>query len=587
LSTRSASIAEAAERRPHVYRAAAPHPVGRIARRHIFASAPRWSVAVVLGTGLLVLAPLASLVATALGAGGDVAGQLVADILPGALAETALLLGGIAVLAGAVGTGAAWLVTAHDFPFRRALAWLLPLPLAVPTYITAYVYVDLLDAAGPLQAALRGLMGWRSRADYWFPEVRSLAGCILVMSFVLYPYVYITARAMFLTQSAAMMEVARTLGASRFELFRTVAVPLARPALAVGLSLALLEALNDIGAAEYLGVRTLTVSVFTTWLNRGSLPVAAQIACAMLAIVIGLILIERRGRQNRGYATSARRARVAQPIRLTPFAGMLALVACALPVVLGFLIPAAFLVGEVAGRGLLAQVDLTFLRHVATTLGLAASATAAALLLAVVVVTASRFAQHQIMDALKVVVGLGYAVPGTVLALGLLGPLVAFDTLINLVWRTLGGERLGLVLMGSAGAIVVAYVVRFLPIATGSLSAGLDRLSAGVDDAARTLGAKPRELVLRVQLPMLRPALASAALLVFVDCLKELPATLLLRPLNTETLATLVYGQASRGSFEDGSLAALVIILVGIWPVMRLTRSAEVRRQPSPTLPFP
>jgi iron(III) transport system permease protein len=563
-----------------VYRAVAPHPAGRIARRHIFASAPRWSVAVVLGTGLLVLAPLASLLATALGAGGDVAGQLVADILPGALAETALLLGGIAVLAGAVGTGAAWLVTAHDFPFRRALAWLLPLPLAVPTYITAYVYVDLLDAAGPLQAALRGLMGWRSRADYWFPEVRSLAGCILVMSFVLYPYVYITARAMFLTQSAAMMEVARTLGANRFELFRTVAVPLARPALAVGLSLALLEALNDIGAAEYLGVRTLTVSVFTTWLNRGSLPAAAQIACAMLAIVIGLILIERRGRQNRSYATSARRARVAQPIRLSPISGALAFLGCALPVVLGFLIPAAFLVSEVAARELLAQLDLAFLRHVATSLGLAASATAAALLLAVVVVTASRFAQHQIMDALKVVVGLGYAVPGTVLALGLLGPLVAFDALINLVWRTLGGARLGLVLMGSAGAIVVAYVVRFLPIATGSLSAGLDRLSAGVDDAARTLGAKPRELVLRIQLPMLRPALASAALLVFVDCLKELPATLLLRPLNTETLATLVYGHASRGSFEDGSLAALVIILVGIWPVMRLTRSAEAARKP-------
>src|ERR687894_747191 len=210
-------------------------------------------------------------------------------------------------VAGALGIGTAWLVTAHDFPLRRMLAWLLPLPLAVPTYITAYVYVDILDAAGPLQATLRGLMGWRSRADYWFPEIRSLAGCILVMSFVLYPYVYITARAMFLTQSAAMMEVARTLGASRLELFRTVAVPLARPALAVGLALALLEALNDIGAAEYLGVRNLTVSVFTTWLNRGSLPGAAQIACAMLAIVIGLILLERRRRQNRRYATPGRR----------------------------------------------------------------------------------------------------------------------------------------------------------------------------------------------------------------------------------------------------------------------------------------
>lgn len=549
-------------------------------RRRVFASAPQWSIAVTLGTGLLVLAPLASLLVMAFGTG--VAGRLLADILPVALLETTLLLGGVAAMAGAVGMSAAWLVTAHDFPLRRALAWLLPLPLAVPTYITAYVYVDLLDAAGPLQMTLRGLMGWRSRADYWFPEIRSLGGCILVMSFVLYPYVYITARAMFLTQSAGMMEVARTLGASRFDLFRTVAVPLARPALAVGLSLALLEALNDIGAAEYLGVRTLTVSVYTTWLNRSSLPGAAQIACAMLVIVIGLIFLERHGRQNRGYATSARRSRVTQLVRLSPLAGWLAFVGCALPVLLGFLIPAAFLAREVVSRGLASQMDLGFLRHLVTSLGLAAGATVAALSLAIVVVTASRFAQHHVTNGLKFVVGLGYAVPGTVLALGLLGPLVAVDTGLNLLWRLLTGERLGLMLMGSAGAIVIAYVIRFLPIATGSLSAGFERVSGAIDDAARTLGAKPRELVLRIQLPLLRPALASAALLVFVDCLKELPATLLLRPLNTETLATLVYGHASRGSFEDGSLAALVIILVGILPVMRLTKSAQVRRGRAP-----
>jgi iron(III) transport system permease protein len=537
-------------------------------------------VAVAVGTGLLVLAPLASLLATALRTGDDIARQLVADVLPGALLDTGLLLGGIAFLAGAIGTGAAWLVTAHAFPLRGALAWLLPLPLAVPTYLTAYVYVDLLDAAGPVQSALRDVTGWRLRGEYFFPEIRSLAGCVFVMSFVLYPYVYIAARAMFLTQSAAMVEVARTLGASRWELFRTIAVPLARPALAVGLALALLEALNDIGAAEYLGVRTLTVSIFTTWLNRGSLPAAAQIACAMLAVVITLILLERRGRRSRGYAASAGRARMAQPVRLAPLPGLLATAACALPVLLGFIVPAAFLVNEVAARGLMAQVDLAFLRHLATTLVLAASATAVALLLATVVVTASRFARHHLTDTLKVVVGLGYAVPGTVLAIGLLGPLVAIDSLLNAVWRLLTGERLGLVLMGSATAIVIAYVIRFLPIAAGSLSAGFERVSGAVDDAARTLGAKPRELVTRIQLPLLRPALASAALLVFVDCLKELPATLLLRPLNTETLATLVYGHASRGAFEDGSLAALVIILVGLWPVMRLTRSAEARRKP-------
>ena len=302
--------------RPDPSRAVPQHDAGRSARRPVFASAPRWAVAVAAGTGLLVLAPLASLLATALAPSGRrLARQLVADVLPSALVETALLLGGVALVAGAVGTGAAWLVSAHDFPVRRLLAWLLPLPLAVPTYLTAYVYVDLLDAAGPVQSALRSLMGWRLRGEYWFPEVRSLLGCVLVMSFVLYPYVYITARAMFLTQSAAMLEVARTLGASRWELFRNVAVPLARPALAVGLSPGAPRSPQRHRRQPNISASAPSPSsIFTTWLNRGSLPAAAQIACAMLAVVAALIVLERRGRQNRRYAGSARRARVARPV---------------------------------------------------------------------------------------------------------------------------------------------------------------------------------------------------------------------------------------------------------------------------------
>ncbi len=544
--------------------------------------APAWSVAVALAVAGLVLAPLVSLVVTALSA--DLGGwaRLASDVLPVALLETASLLAGVALVTGVVGVGTAWLVTAHTFPGRSALAWLLPLPLAVPAYITAYVYVEVLDAAGPVQTALRGLLGVRSRADYWFPEIRSLPGCILVMSSVLYPYVYLSARAMFLTQSACMMEVARTLGAGRLELFRTVALPLARPALAVGLSLALLEALNDIGASEYLGVRTLTVSIYTTWLNRGSLGGAAQIACVMLIVVVGLIWLERRGRADRRYGLSTRRPRVAQPTRLTGLEAAFACAACAVPVGLGFVLPIGFLVDEILSRGLLGQLDATFLGRLGTTLALACAATAAALSLGVVVVTAARFARHRLTEAARAVAGIGYAVPGTVLALGLLGPLVLVDEALNAAWRALTGERLGLVLMGSSAGLVLAYVIRFLPIATGSLGAGLERVSAGIEDAARTLGARPRELVLRVQLPLLRPALASAGLLVFVDTLKELPATLLLRPLNVETLATLVYGHASRGAFEDGALAAMVIVLVGLWPVMRLTRGAETKvRAPS------
>jgi iron(III) transport system permease protein len=555
--------------------------VSRSARRRALNGAPLWSVIVVLGVAGLVLAPLTSLLGLAARGDGNFWTRLAVDVLPPALAETALLLAGVAVATAAIGIGTAWLVTAHRFPGRDILAWLLPLPLAVPTYITAYVYVEIFDAAGPVQSALRSLMGWTSRGQYWFPEIRSLPGCILVMSLVLYPYVFIAARAMFLTQSACMMEVARTLGAGRATLFRTIAIPLARPALAVGLSLALLEALNDIGASEYLGVRTLTVSVFTTWLNRGSLEGAAQIASVMLAVVLALILLERHGRRHRRYALSTRRPRIVQPVALPRRQAAIASLACSLPVFLGFLLPVGFLVREVARRGLLAQADREFMGHLATTILLAGTATLAALALGIVVVTATRLARTRLTQAAGSVAGLGYAVPGTVLALGLLGPLVAFDDLLNVVWRSFTGERLGLVLMGSAGAIVIAYTIRFLPISTGSLSAGFERVSSGIEDAARTLGARPRELVLRVQLPLLRPALASAALLVFVDCLKELPATLLLRPLNGETLATLVYGHASRGVFEDGALAALLIVIVGVLPVLRLTRSAEASRQPS------
>ena len=547
-------------------------------QRRWFGSAPRWSIAVLGAITITILAPFLSLALTAFSGDPALWPRLISDILPAALAETALLLLGIALVGGAMGIGTAWLVTAYAFPGRGWLAWLLPLPLAVPTYIAAYVYVEILDAAGPLQAALRGIVGWRSRGDYWFPEIRSLFGCVFVMSCVLFPYVYITARAMFVTQSVSMLEVARTLGASRLAVFRAVALPLARPALAVGLSLALLEALNDIGAAEYLGVRTLTVSVYTTWLNRGSLPGAAQIACVMLAVVGGFILLERHGRRQRRYSASSRRQGAVAPAPLPPGSGWLAALACALPVLLGFVVPAAFLVKETLSRGLFVQLDATFLRHLISTLALSVAATLAVLMLATVVVTASRLARRRVTDMMSFVVGLGYAVPGTVLALGLLGPLVLVDNLLGAIWRAVVGERLGLLLIGSGGALLIAYAIRFLPIGTGSLHAGLERVSSSLEDAARTLGAKPRDLVLRIQLPLLKPALASAALLVFVDCLKELPATLLLRPLGTETLATLVYGHAARGSFEDGALAALVIVLAGLLPVRLLAGNAEAPR---------
>ena len=358
-------------------------------------------------------------------------------------------------------------------------------------------------------------------------------------------------------------------------LTRHVALPLARPALAIGLSLALLETLNDIGASEYLGVQTLTLAVFTTWLNRGSLPAAAQIACVMLLVVAGLIALERYGRRNRRFAIPERQPRLVIPIDLAGWRRWLALAVCALPVALGFVVPAGFLVREVIVRGLLVGFDADLIRHTVTTVVLAGSATAIAIGLGIGAAIAARLVPRPLVAACLLVAGLGYAVPGTVLALGLLWPLVAIDGGINWVARLFGGAGVGLLVAGSGAAVVIAYVIRFLSIATGAMQAGLGRISMHVDDAARTLGARTGELVRLIHAPLMRPALGGAALLVFVDCLKELPATLLLRPLNVETLPTYIYQFATRGSFEEGALASLLIVAVGIFPVIWIVRYAD------------
>jgi iron(III) transport system permease protein len=359
-----------------------------------------------------------------------------------------------------------------------------------------------------------------------------------------------------------------------------VALPLARPALAVGLSLALLETLNDIGASEYLGVRTLTLTIFTTWLNRGSLAGAAQIACVMLLVVAALIALERHGRRDRRFSVSVRQPRVATPIRLSGGSGWAATFCCLLPVALGFLIPAGFLLREVISRGLLVGFDRSLLGHTFTTVLLAAVATVVALALGLGAAIAVRLARRRVAAAGLSIASLGYAVPGTVLALGLLSPLVAVDEAINWVTRAVAGVSVGLVLAGSGAALVVAYVIRFLAIATGSAQVGLARIATEIDDVARTLGCKPGPLAWLIHLPLARPALGGAALLIFVDCLKELPATLLLRPLNVETLSTYIYQFATRGNFEEGALAALLIVLVGLLPVIRIVRYADAEPPP-------
>ncbi len=546
----------------------------RIRRSHLLGT----SFLVILA--IAVLLPLASLAVFAFRGDAEIWPHLVNYVLPRATRDTAVLLAGVAVLTAIAGIGAAWTVTAFDFRGRNSLCWLLPLPLAFPTYIVAYVYVDIFDAIGPVQSAFRALFGYRTAGEYWFPSVRSLPGAIFVFSLVLYPYVYLAARAMFLTQSASLIEVARTLGATRFMLARHVALPLARPALAVGLSLVLLETLNDIGASEYLGVQTLTLSIFTTWINRSSLPGAAQIACAMLVIVVALMALERYGRRHRRFVTSPRRQRTVPRIRLQGRGAVYAFLGCVLPVVFGFVLPFTYLAWQVALRGLLTGFDPDLLRYTATTVTLAATATAIAIGVGLSAAIAVRMVRSRFAASCLVIAGLGYAIPGTVLALGLLSPLVGIDTILNALSRAAGGPNLGLIVAGSSAALIIAYVIRFLAIATGSAQAGLARISPAIDDVARTLGTRPSGIAWLIHMPLARPALGGAALLVFVDCLKELPATLLLRPLNVETLSTYIYQFATRGNFEEGSLAALLIVAVGILPVIHLTRFSEIAPAP-------
>jgi iron(III) transport system permease protein len=534
---------------------------------------PRLRAVAWLGAGLVAL-PLIALVWLA--ATGDVStvGHVVTVVLPEALIDTGILLSGVGVLVLMIGVGAAWLVTAFRFPGRDLLAVALMLPLAVPTYIVAYVYVELLEPLGPVQSLIRAAFGL-GRADMAFPEIRSMPGAILLLGLVLYPYVYLPVRALFSVQSAGLLEAARTLGAPAAVVFRRIALPLARPAMALGLSLALLEALNDIGATDYLGVRTLTIAVYTTWLNRGSLPGAALIALVLLGVVLLLLLVESRARGARRFETGAKKPRPQEPVRLEGGRAALAFAACALPPLLGFAFPFLFLLVEAGRRVLRSGVDPALWSQLGATLAFAGAATLLTVGLGGLIAAATRIDPTRPTRAAARLAALGYALPGTVLAVALIWPLAGLDNQLATLIRDLTGQRAGLILTSTGLAVVIAYVIRFLGIAVGGIETGYSRISPHMDAAARTLGRGPGEVMREIHLPLVRPALASAALMVFVDSMKELPATLLLRPLNIETLATAVFENASRGVFEDGAVAALAIVASGLAPIILLMRASR------------
>jgi iron(III) transport system permease protein len=544
----------------------------------------RWTIGAVLAA-ILVFIPIGSVLLLSLGDSGDVWPHLIGTALPEYVGTTLWLLLGVGVSVFLTGVTTAWLVTMCRFPGRRIFEWLLLFPLAIPAYVMAYAYTDLLEYAGPVQSSLRALFGWQSARDYFFPPVRSLGGAIMFMGLVLYPYVYLLARSAFLEQSVSVLEVSRVLGKGPWQTFKTVSFPAARPAIVVGVSLALMETLNDYGTVDFFAVYTLTAGLIDVWLGMGSLAGGAQIASSMLVFVILLIVLERMSRRHQKvYQQASSRFKTLPTYSLKGWRSALAFGLCALPVIAGFVVPVLVL-----GQLSIVYFDRSwtpeFKSYALNSLTLSAGAALVALLVALFIAYARRLREGRVLRVATRAASLGYAVPGAVLAVGILIPFATFDNALDAFMRNWFGVSSGLLLSGTVVAVMFAYVVRFLAVAVGQVESSLEKISPSVDMAARTLGFRAGQTLIRYHLPLIRGGLLTAVMVVFVDCMKELPATLLLRPFNFETLATYVYRFASDEMLGEAALGSLTIVAVGLLPVAFLSRMISRSRQlyPSPS----
>ncbi|MCA8881612.1 MAG: iron ABC transporter permease [Rhodobacteraceae bacterium] len=530
-----------------------------------------WSIGALI-IAALVLTPILSVAWLAMSPGAGVWAHLAATTLPRYMGNTLILMLSVGAITASVGTATAWLVTQYRFPGARWLEWLLLLPLAIPAYIGAYAVTDLLEYAGPVQTGLRALFGWHSVRDYWFPEIRSRGAAVVVLSAALYPYCYLMARAAFREQSVCAHEVARTLGAGAWRRFHAIALPLARPAIAAGTAVAMMETASDFGVVDYFAVQTLTTGIFTTWLQAGNAAGAAQIAGVVLLLVFGLMGMEKASRRKMRFYRMSRRQRPMEKVTLRGPGAWAATLACLIPVLVGFVLPVS-VIGTLALGNADEWADPALLRSLGHTLLVAGSASVLTVTLALFMVYGVRLSGHHLPRALLPVTTLGYAAPGAVLGLGLLIPMGALDNRLADAVLALTGYDPGLLMTGSAFAIVIAYVVRFFAIAQGATDGALGRISPSLPMAARSLGRSAGGTLRHVHLPLISGSVATALLLVFVDSVKELPATLLLRPFNFDTLATRVYNQASLERIGDAAPPAILVILVGLAAVLVLARS--------------
>jgi len=533
-----------------------------------------WSLGALAIAGV-VLAPMLAVVWIAFHPTHNIWPHLISTVLPRYFGNTVLLMAGVGVLTAAVGTGAAWLVVMYRFPGQRWLDYALLFPLAIPAYIGAYALVDFLDYSGPLQGAMRAATGWTTPRDYWFPEVRSAGFAIIVLSAALYPYVYLLARAAFREQSGCSYEVARALGSGPVALFRRVGLPLARPAIATGVALALMETVADYGTVQHFGVQTLTTGVFSTWLDGNNAGGAAQIAGVILTLILLLVALERISRRNARFHRLSRSSRPVNPTSLTGLRGWTATAMCLIPFILGFVMPVGVM-GLHAIRKPEAWLEPGLGQAALNTLlvgGVAAMVTVGA---ALFLVYGVRLAGRGLARIVLPVTTLGYAAPGAVLAVGILIPLAALDHRLADGVLAITGYDPGLMMTGTAAALVLAYAVRFFGIAQGAVDAAFGRISPSLPMAARSLGRTARGTLGAVYLPLMRGSVTTALLVVFVDCVKELPATLLLRPFNFNTLSTRLYELVSLERLGEAAPAALLVSAVGLAAVALLARTTRL-----------
>ncbi len=541
-------------------------------------------VAVAVALAALAALPVLAIVARGVAPGsGETWAHLADTVLPRYVGNTVALV--VMVGAGVAfgGTLTGWALAHFRFPGSRWFEWALLLPLAMPAYVMAYAYTDLLQYAGPVQTALRNAFGW-SRGDYWFPDVRSLPGAAAMFVFTLYPYVYLLARTAFLERPQALVEAARTLGLDRRRAFWRVELPLARPAIAGGIALALMETLADFGTVAYFAVDTFTTGIYRAWFTLGDRTASAQLAATLLGFVLLAVVLERASRGAARSVGSGRTRALAGDPRpwVGGWRGAAIASLCAVPLVVGFALPVALLARLVQSEPEIA-LSARFAEWAWNSLRVAGVASAIAVVFALLVVYATRLSPGPVPRAAARVLSLGYAVPGTVLAVGVLLPLGAVDGWLADAARRTTGSNPGLLLTGTTVALVYAYQVRYFAVAWNGIEPGFARITPAMDAAARSLGCGTAATFRRVHAPLIARSAAASLLLVFVDVMKELPATLVLRPFNFDTLATQAYSFARDERLAEAALPSLAIVAVGLVPIVALARASRRREAPAPS----